>query len=1111
MAQMNISSTLHNDTSEGVIAFAEQLRQQLINWNEYPHVLGELGQDRPNLQNDLNALFLSVYEKFLTFLNDADATSSAINTWKEIERFLADYADTGTLKEIVDQLNANIESRLNVVLENSTGSSTTNGMSQKAITDALGAKQDVIQDLSNIRSGVAKVGYYECPTQGSSAAKAISADNYVLSAGGSMKVKMVNANTADNATLDINNTGAKSLYYAGERASANNSWGAGETVEIYYDGTSYYANSVASGSGDGAFDISAKTGQNYETLNDALTAANSVIPTSKKKGGMSIKFIKPILATYSVEVEYDVTEIPSLSTSIDKSLIPAPGIYNSKDLENIPNLPSVLNTYKIYYAAAATPSDNPAIRDSYIVMTVKKLTNESGEYLQYRLMSTTFNTTPSNWQGVDDVPTVGSSNLVTSGGVASELDNITTNLSALSQEVGGFEFISEFVIQSTGEHPSTSDRINLNTPIIGGTYKFLVGSGTTGNTGLIAVYATYKDTMTNTLIGNVGIDEETELTLTGNIVSIGIYMRAAVNLHTGVMPITISNTDCLKNDIKKLSDAVDSEIEVLSAEIDELVPDVKKSKVFLQGGETALPVDGFKFGYYNMSGKSVGSTIEATMTTSQDLKTDIIDIEEGRVITCNTNLTVSSAVKHALIDKDGVIVSFPSTDALNSGFIMSSAEVVAGGCMLVIVYRISTQTDAISLSRSDTVGFIEKEIGQMQDDIAKSNLFLADSEKKLSDSIWNEGYYNMQGKDVGSTMEGTMTISQVLYTAVLDISQGKTITCNTKLSTTNTVRHALVDKSNKIVYFPSTSELNAGFTLTSAQITAGACKLVIVYRTTTQDVPISTSEFFSYGCLVKEIEKAEGECVCMKKTMILCGDSQLGQAQGVDSLIQDIVGGTVLNCGFGGCMMAWRSNDGSNDYDAFSMVNIADCLVSGDFTSMTSKTSIIDTYPYFATAIGNLQSVAMGDGAGIVLSIAYGGNDFASNISIGSVDTEIKTTFLGALAYAVRVLLSRYPRLVILLVGIPYRVYEYTTEGSVKIITSDSDDYTNAGGLHRYDYNDAILDGGKVLKIPAFDMYRRSGRNKFNVFGLCPDGTHPTSAAGKQAEAELYAKILQTF
>lgn len=36
-------------------------------------------------------------------------------------------------------------------------------------------------------------------------------------------------------------------------------------------------------------------------------------------------------------------------------------------------------------------------------------------------MSNTFNTTPANWQGVDDVPTAGSDNLIKSGGVESEL------------------------------------------------------------------------------------------------------------------------------------------------------------------------------------------------------------------------------------------------------------------------------------------------------------------------------------------------------------------------------------------------------------------------------------------------------------------------------------------------------------------------------------------------------------------------------------------------------------------------------------------------------------------------------------------------------------------
>lgn len=115
--------------------------------------------------------------------------------------------------------------------------------------NTLSPNQQAALDVAGkANNNEAKLGYYICDTEGNSAAKVIpNITGYVLSVGGSMKVKMTNANTADNATLNINSTGAKALYYDGKRASATNSWKAGETVEVYYDGTSYYANSVAGG------------------------------------------------------------------------------------------------------------------------------------------------------------------------------------------------------------------------------------------------------------------------------------------------------------------------------------------------------------------------------------------------------------------------------------------------------------------------------------------------------------------------------------------------------------------------------------------------------------------------------------------------------------------------------------------------------------------------------------------------------------------------------------------------------------------------------------------------------------------------------------------------
>lgn len=51
-------------------------------------------------------------------------------------------------------------------------------------------------------------------------------------------------------------------------------------------------------------------------------------------------------------------------------------------------------------------------------MSVKFVSNSDNKYVQYRLMATTWSTTVTDWQGVDDEPTAGSNNLVTSGGIA---------------------------------------------------------------------------------------------------------------------------------------------------------------------------------------------------------------------------------------------------------------------------------------------------------------------------------------------------------------------------------------------------------------------------------------------------------------------------------------------------------------------------------------------------------------------------------------------------------------------------------------------------------------------------------------------------------------------
>lgn len=60
-------------------------------------------------------------------------------------------------------------------------------------------------------------------------------------------------------------------------------------------------------------------------------------------------------------------------------------------------------------------------------MSIKFVSSVDNKYVQYRLMSDTFNTTPANWQGVDDELTAGSNNLVKSGVVVNEIYSLIFN------------------------------------------------------------------------------------------------------------------------------------------------------------------------------------------------------------------------------------------------------------------------------------------------------------------------------------------------------------------------------------------------------------------------------------------------------------------------------------------------------------------------------------------------------------------------------------------------------------------------------------------------------------------------------------------------------------
>lgn len=126
------------------------------------------------------------------------------------------------------------------------------------------------KDKNNNLHPVTSVLYGTCDTAAATAAKVVTCTDFdTLMTGVTIRVKFANANTAASPTVNINSTGAKSVYRFGSTAPVDgNSWNAGEVVELVYDGTSFFMT--------GADDIAAKqnaTDNSLQTTDKTVVGA----------------------------------------------------------------------------------------------------------------------------------------------------------------------------------------------------------------------------------------------------------------------------------------------------------------------------------------------------------------------------------------------------------------------------------------------------------------------------------------------------------------------------------------------------------------------------------------------------------------------------------------------------------------------------------------------------------------------------------------------------------------------------------------------------------------------------------------------------------------------
>ena len=89
--------------------------------------------------------------------------------------------------------------------------------------------------------------YATCDTAAATAAKVATitpASNFSLEKGARVAVQFANANTAGSPTLNVNNTGAKAIYFKNAALTSSNYWSAGQIIDFIYDGTHWVCSAV---------------------------------------------------------------------------------------------------------------------------------------------------------------------------------------------------------------------------------------------------------------------------------------------------------------------------------------------------------------------------------------------------------------------------------------------------------------------------------------------------------------------------------------------------------------------------------------------------------------------------------------------------------------------------------------------------------------------------------------------------------------------------------------------------------------------------------------------------------------------------------------------------
>lgn len=262
----------------------------------------------------------------------------------------------------------------------------------RAVRDSNGTTlESMIQGVNETT-----VGYYECTTAGSTPEKTITIDSSVsLSVRISCKVKFTEKNTGANATMNINNTGAKPLFYNGVRAAANNSWYQDEIVDLYFDGTNYQAKSCAD-----TLEYDVSLHQTHEITEVATTTRTVVYNGDVTSGWENETSVSDSSVNGYTRTEtnvgkgYDTTTVDGPTAKYDTTSNKTSVVYVTKR-----TLTHVVNDYTFDEAVNAVPM---SYRHGGLKLRFISNSNGSGgKYVCYFLKKSDWSNSIADWEKIN--------------------------------------------------------------------------------------------------------------------------------------------------------------------------------------------------------------------------------------------------------------------------------------------------------------------------------------------------------------------------------------------------------------------------------------------------------------------------------------------------------------------------------------------------------------------------------------------------------------------------------------------------------------------------------------------------------------------------------------